>query len=73
MHHAVKVVPYSNVEYMRKLEREAAFLEKSSDENVISCFRHWCHSFTPSKECAPSAAAAGSGPHRFCPSFARRR
>ena len=53
VHHAVKVVPYSNVEHMKKLEREAAFLEKSSDENVISCFRHWCHSFTASKECAP--------------------
>ena len=71
--HAVKVVPFSNVETQKKLEREAAFLEKSSDENVISCFRHWCHSFTPSKECAPPAAAAASGPRRFCPSFARRR
>ena len=50
---AVKVVPFSNVEHQKKLEREAAFLEKSSDENVISCFRHWCHSFTASKECAP--------------------
>ena len=48
--HAVKVVPFSNVEHQKKLEREAAFLEKSSDENVISCFQHWCHSFTESKE-----------------------
>ena len=74
MEHAVKVVPFSNVETQKKLEREAAFLEKSSDENVISCFRHWCHSFTPSKECAPPASTANaSGPRRFCPSFARRR
>ena len=71
--HAVKVVPFSNVETQKKLEREAAFLEKSSDENVISCFRHWCHSFTPSKECAPPAAADATGSRRVCPSFARRR
>ena len=56
VHQAVKVVPFSDAETQKKLEREAAFLEKSSDENVISCLRHWSHSFDASKECASTPA-----------------
>ena len=60
----VKVVPFSEAKAQKKLEREAAFLEKSSDENVISCIRHWSHSFTESNECASSPHPLSVGGER---------
>ena len=71
-HHAVKVVPFSDAEAQKKLEREAAFLEKSSDENVISCLRHWRHAFSASNECVDSFVSQCRSSASARSSFVRR-